>query len=255
MNRRSRACLENTNHEMDTPVLAAIKRTFRELGPLDAVLYYLSEVMLRASGRRARIVRYCLVAQPVPESPLLSRPDANTLIRRILSGDPLISAFPRAPEIIDMRLARGDICLAATVKGQFAGFLWIAFNAYDEDEVRCRYDLVGKDISWDYDVHVEPAFRLGRTFLRLWDAANELLRDNGIRWSISRISAFNTTSLNSHARLGTRLLGKASFVVLGPLQLSFTKNWLPHFSLRDPSRPKLKLQAPPISQFALSNEK
>lgn len=235
---------------MDTTVLAAIKRTFHELGPIDAVLYYLSEVMLRTSARRARIVRYCLVAQPVSERPLLSRPDANTIIRRIFSGDPLISAFPRAPEIIDMRLARGDICLAAMVKGQFAGFLWIAFNGYDEDEVRCRYDLVGKKISWDYDVHVEPPFRLGRTFLRLWDAANELLRDKGIRWSISRISAFNATSLNSHARLGTRLLGKASFVILGPVQLSFTGNWLPHFSVGNPSPPKLTLHAPPIDDAA-----
>lgn len=226
-------------------MLAAIKRTFHELGSLNAVLYYLSEIMLRTSGRRARIVRYCLVAQPVPKNPLLTRTDANTIIRRIFSGDPLISAFPRAPDIIDMRLARGDTCLAATVNGKFAGFLWIAFNGYDEDEVRCRYDLLGEQISWDFDVHVEPRFRLGRTFLRLWDAANELLRDKGIRWSISRISAFNPASLNSHARLGTRLLGNASFVILGPLQLSFIGNWLPHFSLLDTSRPKLTLHAPP----------
>ena len=229
---------------MKNSVLAAIKRTFRELGSLDAVLYYLSEVMLRTTGRRARIVRYCLVAQPVPERPLVARSDPNTLIRQIFPGDPLIGDFPRAPEIIDMRLARGDICLAAAVNGQFAGFLWIAFDAYDEDEVRCRYDLVGEVLSWDYDVHVEPRFRLGRTFPRLWDAANALLREKGIRWSISRISLFNPASLNSHARLGTRLLCKAGFVILGPLQLSFIGNFVPHFSLHDVSRPKLMLHAP-----------
>lgn len=200
--------------------------------------------MLRASGRRARIVRYCLVAQPVPEQPLLSRPDPNTSIHRVLSGDPLITKFPRATEIIEMRLARGDICLAATVKGQFAGFLWVAFNAYDEDEVRCRYELRGEEISWDYDVHVEPQFRLGRTFLRLWDAANDLLRDRGIRWSMSRISSFNSTSLNSHARLGTRPLCTASFIILGPLQISFIGKSKWHLSLPKSSRPKLILHAP-----------
>lgn len=229
---------------MDNQVLAAIKRTFHELGSLDAVLYYLSEIMLRTSGRHARIVRYCLVAQPVPERPLLSRPDPNTVIRQITSGDPLISTFPRATKIIELRLARGDICLAATLNGQFAGFLWIAFKAYDEDEVRCRYDLAGDKISWDYDVHVEPQFRLGRTFLRLWDAANEFLRGKGIRWSISRISAFNPASLNSHARMGTRLLGKASFITLGPLQISLVGDGKTHFSLHAASRPELTLRAP-----------
>lgn len=225
-------------------MLASIKRTFRELGWVDGVLYYLSEIMLRTCGRRARIVRYCLVAQPVPDRPLVSRPDPNTVIRRIAAGDPLTGKFPRAPHIIDMRLARGDICLAATVNGKFAGFLWIAFDGYDEDEVRCRYELVEENISWDYDVHVEPQFRLGRTFLRLWDAANALLRESGVHWSISRISAFNPASLNSHARLGTRLLGKALFVVFGPMQLSFIGKWAPHLSLRDTSPPKLTLRAP-----------
>ncbi len=134
--------------------------------------------------------------------------------------------------------------MAATVNGKFAGFLWIAFDAYDEDEVRCRYELVDKYLSWDYDVHVESQFRLGRTFLRLWDAANALLRESGVAWSISRISAFNPVSLNSHARLGTRLLGKALFVVVGPIQLSFIGKWLPHLSLRDTSPPKLTLRAP-----------
>jgi len=226
-------------------VLSAIKRTFRELGWLDGILYYASEIMWRTSGRHVRLVRYSLVAQPVPAQALVSRPDPNTKIRRIFPDDPLISTFPRAPEIIAQRFSRGDICLCATVREQFAGFLWLAFGAYDEDEVRCRYQLSGKDLSWDYDVHVQPEFRMGRTFLRLWDAANMLLREREIAWSISRISAFNATSLNSHARLGTRKLSKASFLVLGRLQISLTGRAVPHFSLDDSSVPQLELHAPP----------
>lgn len=225
-------------------MFSAIKRTFQELGRLDALLYYFSEIIFRGSGGRARLVRYRLVAQPVAMSPLISRVDPNTEIRRIVPGDPLSRNFPRAPEIIAMRFARGDVCLAATVKGKFAGFIWLAFGAYDEDEVRCRYELMGDSVSWDYDIHVEPEFRMGRCFIRLWDAANAFLRDRKIRWSISRISAFNPASLNSHARLGTRLLGEASFLVLGSLQLSFIGNRIPHLSLRDASPPKLTLRSP-----------
>lgn len=225
-------------------MIGAIKRTFRELHWSEALLYYLSELMLRASGRHARLFRYCLVAQPVAVGPLVSRPDPNTEIRRIYPGDPLIVDFPRAPEIIAMRFARGDVCLGAAVKGRFAGFLWLVFGTYDEDEVRCRYELSGENLCWDYDMHVEPEFRMGRSFIRLWDAANALLRERGICWSISRISAFNPVSLNSHARLGTRLLGKVTFLVLGPLQISFTGHFLPHFSLNDRSPPLLRLRAP-----------
>lgn len=225
-------------------MIGAIKQTFRELAWPDAVLYYISEIMLRASGRRARLFRYCLVAQPVAESALIPRPDTHTEIRRIFPGDPLIADFPRAPEIIAMRLSRGDICLCATIRGRFAGFVWLVFGAYDEDEVRCRYELSDAELSWDYDMHVEPEFRMGRCFLRLWDAANSLLRQRGIRWSMSRISAFNPGSLNSHARLGTHTLDKVTFIVLGRLQLSFTGRLIPHFSISDKSPPTLTLQAP-----------
>ena len=97
-------------------------------------------------------------------------------------------------------------------------------------------------------MHVEPEFRMGRSFLRLWDAANALLRERGVCWSISRISAFNPVSLNSHARLGTRLLGKVTFVVLGSLQVSFTGQLIPHFSVSDKSPPILQLRAPEKNQ-------
>lgn len=225
-------------------MLSSIKRTFEEIGRKEALFYYLSEILLRASGRHARLVRYYLVAQPVPEAPLLARADPNTEIRQILPNDPVLADFPRDAGIIAARFARGDVCLAAINKGCFAGFLWLAFGAYDEDEVRCRYELAGRELSWDYDIHIEPRFRMGRTFLRLWDKANQLLRQRGINWSISRISAFNPTSLNSHSRLGTRQLGTATFIVLGPLQVSFTDSLRPHLSLKETSAPHLRLQAP-----------
>jgi hypothetical protein len=50
---------------------------------------------------------------------------------------------------------------------------------------------------WDFDVYVVPAYRLGYTFLKLWDTANAHLRSLGVRWTLSRISAFNAGSLSS----------------------------------------------------------
>ena len=132
------------------------------------------------------------------------------------------------------------------MSGTLAGFLWLASGIYEEDEVRCRYQLANPtETVWDFDVYVEPRFRLGRTFARLWDAANEDLRQRCIRWSISRISAFNPASLAAHARLGALPLGHASFLCLGRLQLAFLPDrWKPQLSWNNEKRPVLVLRAP-----------
>ena len=73
--------------------------------------------------------------------------------------------------------------------------------------------------AWDFDVYVDPEHRSGLGFARLWDEANGWLRRRGVAFSWSRISAFNPGSLASHARLGARVAGKATFFRLGPCQL------------------------------------
>ena len=56
---------------------------------------------------------------------------------------------------------------------QFAGFLWLQIPRYVEDEVRCVYEMEPAGAAaWDYDVYVEPDFRFGKAFVRLWDAAH-----------------------------------------------------------------------------------
>lgn len=107
--------------------------------------------------------------------------------------------FPRPPHVIASRFARQHNCLIATSKGVFSGFLWYANDFYEEDEVHCRFviDQPAEGV-WDYDVHVEPRFRLGRTFARLWDAANIRLRERGIKWSFREyphltVSHYNRT--------------------------------------------------------------
>jgi hypothetical protein len=217
----------------------------RQLGWLDALLYLGGQVLSRLSGGRARIVKYRLVAQPIGRSdakPL--RPDAATELRAVPAGDALAAAFERPPHVVERRYAAGAACTAALVRGEFAGFIWIQRGAYDEDEVRCRYELQdAATCVWDFDVFVTPRFRVGRTLARLWSHVDQGLAREGVRWSFSRISAFNRESLAAHARLGTVDCGTALFVVLGPLQAALLPAfpWL-HLSLR--RAPRIVL-APP----------
>ncbi|MGB5744208.1 MAG: N-acetyltransferase, partial [Sedimenticolaceae bacterium] len=158
---------------------------FRKLGALNGSLLLADRLLGGLSGNQARIIRYYLAAQPVPSvSSDALRPTASSPVRRIHKEDPIVADFPRPAAVIAGRFAAGARCYVAEVRGRFAGYLWLAFGGYDEDEVRCRYEFAEPGIcSWDDDVYVEPAFRLGRTFARLWSVANRDLAMEGFRWS------------------------------------------------------------------------
>ena len=180
-------------------------------------------MMQAVSGGRAYLIRYYVVAQPVPKPfiPVCRSSEAEK-VYEAAPEDALAEFFPRPPEVIASRFGRGHVCLVAVKNGTFAGFLWFARERYDEDEVHCRFVLIEPESCvWDYDVHVEPHFRMGRTFARLWDAANQRFADSGIEWSCSRISAFNKQSLQSHKRLGIRKMHTLTFICVGSVQLSF----------------------------------
>ena len=203
-------------------MLSTLRSAMDTLGAVNGLLYLAGRLLQRITGDRFRIIRYLIVAQPVPTPFTPScRPSETETVAAAASGDGATAHFPRPPEVIRHRYEQGHTCLVATSKGRFAGFLWFARGHYEEDEVHCRFVLAAPDhCAWDYDVHVEPQFRMGRTFARLWDAANERYAAAGIRWSCSRISAFNRQSLQSHQRLGIRKLATLTFICLGPLQVS-----------------------------------
>jgi GNAT superfamily N-acetyltransferase len=229
---------------------ANLKRTFHELGLANGAIYLAGRLLQRLSADRARIIRYKLVAQPVPQTP--SRPPraaTKCRIRTINANDAVVSAFPRPPQVISRRFADGATCFVAEVGDRFAGFLWLARNAYEEDEVRCRFELFPPELcAWDFDVYVEPDFRIGRTFSRLWEAANAHLSAQGVLWSLSRISAFNPESLAAHRRLGIREVGMATFLVFGSVQLSlYGKAPFLSISSSPLRRPRFRL-SPPTGQ-------
>lgn len=229
---------------------ANLKHTFEELGVVNGAVYLVGRLLQRLSGDRARIVRYQFFAQPVPQTPPTPpRAAGKCRIRIVDAHDPVVSAFPRPPHVVARRFADGATCFVAEMGDRFAGFLWLARGAYEEDEVRCRYELVPPALcAWDFDVYVEPDFRIGRSFSRLWEAANAHLAAQGVQWSLSRISAFNPASLAAHRRLGIRQLGTATFLVLGAAQFSFHGR-TPFFSIctNHARRPQLQL-SPPVAQ-------
>lgn len=210
------------------------------------MLYTLDRAFSSLSGGRCRFFKYYLVVQPVPAHPLAALPKSSrTRVYQALATDDIIQQVPRPAEVIARRFRDGAVCFVAETAGTLVGFIWIKLDRYDEDEVRCKYVLhpVG-EVAWDFDAFVAPEFRMTRAFVQLWEAANEYLRRHGYHWTASRISAFNPTSLASHARFGAVHRHTALFLVVGPFQLVLLSlpPWV-HMSARQASRPRLVLSA------------
>lgn len=228
-------------------LLARLQQNWRQLGTFTGTFYSVARLLERSSRGRIRLIRYLIVAQPVPP-PLANQPPprGKLLVRQVGADDPMVALFPRPGAVIERRFRDGAVCLVASIDDKFAGFLWLAFNRYDEDVVRCRYLLPDAQASaWDYDVYVAPEYRLGRTFSRLWGAANRLMADRGLHWSVSRISAFNTNSIAVHRRMGMVTLFPVNFLVVGEAQLTFMKRFpFLHLSLNHDKAPELRISAP-----------
>jgi hypothetical protein len=227
--------------------LAALVDALRGLGAATTVLYLVGLALSRLSRGRIRLYGYRFVAQPVPAAPLLAPRTTEALtIRRVSPGDAIVAQFPRPARVIAARFAEGAVCFAAESRGQFAGFIWLNLAPYEDDEVRCRYVPIPEArTAWDFDVYVVPALRLGRAFARLWDAANAHLREHGVEWTFSRISAFNVQSIRAHARMGVKRVGSAVFVRFGSTQLAaFSVAPFVHACRDAKFRPVLRLRAP-----------
>ena len=63
-------------------------------------------------------------------------------LRLIAVGDPEIALMPARPEIKESRFAQGARCLGAFRKDRLIGYVWLAFGGYEEDEVRCTFEVV-----------------------------------------------------------------------------------------------------------------
>lgn len=227
-------------------MLHKLRTNVRDLGAANSAFYALRRAAGKLGGGAA-VHRYALVVQPIPPGPLLPPGRArSTVIRPVAPGDPALAAMPLTEDVLRYRFDQGAACFGAFRDGEMVGCLWLRLGPYLEDEVRCRFvPLPAGRSAWDFDVYVVPGLRAGLTFARLWDAANDYLRAQGITRSFSRISVFNAASLASHRRLGARTLGTATFVRLGRWQVMVAS--LPpylHLSTRPGAVPEIRLRAP-----------
>lgn len=197
---------------------ANLRRTVAQLGWLNASLYALDRALRGLSGGRWSVHKYQFVAQTLAGAPLAPERGRDIAVRLMTSAAELPPGYPRPAAVIATRYAQGAHSLAAFRGRELAGFLWFIAGAYQEDEVRARFRLASPQSAWDFDVYVLPRQRLGWTFRRLWDEARAVLVARGVRWSCSRISAFNPGSLRAHARIGTAPLGSAVFLRCGRWQ-------------------------------------
>lgn len=223
-----------------------LRSTVRDLGWPNALLYWLSRVLHRASGGRLRLLKYLLVAQPVADHDVTpERRGRGIEISEATPQTILATDFGRPAAVIAERLRIGSHCLLAHRDGQLVGFQWFTTRDYPEDEVRCLFELRPEDrCAWDFDIFVMPEARAQPVFMRLWDACNARLRAQGVTLSLSRINAFNSASVRAHARMGARTIAASAFITLGRWQLALlpTRPWV-HISRED--APRL-----PISRLA-----
>lgn len=212
-----------------------LRHTLDQLGWHDAVLYWLGRALARASAGRWRLHRYHFVAQYLGEASLSGARGCDIGIRPHDQYAVLPAGYPRPAAVVAARHAQRAYSLQAWRCGQLAGFLWLIHGAYQEDEVRARFELASPQSCWDFDVWIAPEQRVGLAFARLWDAARVHLRERGVHWTCSRISAFNPGSQRAHAALGLAPLGSALFVCCGNWQWTFSSA-APRFHLsRSPS--------------------
>ena len=204
-------------------MLKKIDGVVREFG-LGAGMLYLLDRALRALPGRCGLYVYEMMVQPTAGKALLpERLARNISFREIEADDPVVQRMPARPEIKDARYARGARCLGVERKGELLGYIWLSFDAYEEDEVRCTYCLPqrqdsGLDSVFDFDLYVFPEHRMGIAFVAIWHAASAYLRGLGVRGSHSRMTRFNLASRRAHLRLGSVVTGRAVFLQLGAVE-------------------------------------
>ena len=211
----------------------------RELGVSTAFLYLLDR-LLRHLNSKFGFYYYHFVAQPLADQPRLPPTRGKAFTFQLLqASEPLLDSLDRPPAVIQQRFAQGAQCLAATKNEGLVGCIWFVRGAYAEDEVRADY-LLPQDgrCVWDFDVFVVESERLGFLFAKQWDAFDALLKPQGIRYTVSRINAFNQRSIASHRSLGAQDCGQALFLRLGPFQWMLS-NQRPFVAFG--GRPKLRI--------------
>lgn len=217
--------------------LEEFRTDIRAMGPGGWALYLADRALDRISSGRMRLWSFRFYAQAVPPEPLLSSKGNTKLRIGAVSPDAIDPAlFGRPPGAIAQRFQAGSVCVAALDGPCLAGFMWLHFGRLQERLLECDFEpLPAGQTCWDYDLEVAPRYRLGRTFARLWDEANRLLRDRGVAASVSWVTSWNRASQRAHERMGARRVGWLGVVELFGFKLA-VHSAAPHVRWASPKR-------------------
>jgi hypothetical protein len=214
-------------------------------------LIYVIDRLFQRLLPSTRLYFYELMVQPILERPLLTAGLSKPFeFKEIVRGQPEIAAMPARENIKDSRFRQGARCLGVYKRDQLVGYLWFRFGSYEEDEVRCDYELVPHDRSvFDFDLFIFPEHRMGLAFVATWHGANAFLRDHGVQYTFSRLTRFNLPSRRAHSHIGWKRVGSAIFFQAGRLEVmvSTLRPFL-HLSFSRWKRVRLRLSADTVRQ-------
>jgi len=200
-------------------LLKKIARSLSEIGFLNTCLYALHH-LLSGVHSSLGVERFYVVMQPVAQKPgIPGKRGKNIRVDRLNREDPALSTFVRVAEEIQERFDQGAVCFGAWRQDHLIAWIWLILGSYQDFNFHLRFvPTPAEKTCWDLDIFVEPEYRLGFAFARLWEEARAYLARHGVEWSASMISAFNTASLRSHKRLDSRIVGSVTILELGRLQ-------------------------------------
>lgn len=216
---------------------------FREFGLAVGTLYVVDRLLRRLSPSLG-IYAYELMVQRIGPQPLLAARFAKNLRFTEIGRDhPDVASMPARPEIKEARFKQGAVCLGAYRKDVLIGYVWFCAPRYEEDEVRCTYEVAPAASSvFDFDLYVLPEHRMGIGFIAVWHGASGYLRERGIRRTFSRMTRFNTASRRSHLRLGSQTVARVFVFKARRVELLLT-SIAPYVRLTLASRARLVLKA------------
>lgn len=200
-------------------IIDRLTSPFSQFGLWVGLAYLIDRTLSRLCC--ARLFIYDLMVQPIVDRDLVpSRFVQNLTVKEIGRGDPLLAQMPPKSAVIESRFDQGAFCLVALVSQQMVGYIWLCPDAYEEDEVRCRFVLhPSNQAVFDFDVYVMPEQRLGLAFAGLWNGANRFLYERGVRHSFSRLTRFNIASRRAHGHFGLGRCGRAVTFKAGRFEL------------------------------------
>jgi len=131
------------------------------------------------------------------------------------SHDPALQLFDTR---IKDKLARGEICLGATVDGKLVAYAWRAFSALPHVDIWVDFNA---DVVYGYNSFTLPAYRGKHIMSSLYKFGDNYCLDKGKTLSIGYVETDNYSSMRTGKRSGEHAVGYAGYIYLFGKLFSF----------------------------------